>query len=125
MVKWLIRHEVFSHFYRCEPNRSVAYQSIGGASDAENRRKMACRGIEDSVGKQQRTGGLRARVNDVAVKTLSVNHTAVCNSDDERSAFSILRIELHACSAQGVQTRRCGKSRNHTGSAETRMRQTS
>src|SRR6266508_3892853 len=93
MVKWLIRHEVFSHFYRCEPNRSVAYQSIGGASDAENRRKMACRGMEDSFGKQQRTGGLRARVNDVAVKTLRVNHTAVCNGEEAGSAFSVRRTE--------------------------------
>src|SRR4029077_19140557 len=53
MVKWLTRHEVFSHFYRCEPNRSVAHQSISSASDTENRREVACRGIEDSFGKQQ------------------------------------------------------------------------
>ena len=77
MVNCLIGHQVFSHFYRCEPDRSVAYQGISGASNPENRREMACRCIEHGFRKQKRTGGLRACVNDVAIKTFRVNHAAI------------------------------------------------
>src|SRR5213594_878280 len=54
VVERLVCHEVFGHFYRCEPNRSVANQGIGGPSNTKNRREMAGRRIEDGFWKQER-----------------------------------------------------------------------
>src|SRR5438132_6853897 len=46
IVECFIRHQVFGHFYRGEPNRSVPHQGVSRASNTENRREMASRRIE-------------------------------------------------------------------------------
>src|ERR1700730_199149 len=51
IIECLIRHQVFGHFYRCEPNLSLSHQRVSGASNTENRREMASRRIEDGFGK--------------------------------------------------------------------------
>src|SRR5437667_1463326 len=55
IVNRLICQQVFGHFYRREPNRSVAHQGISGASNTENRREMARRGVKHRFWKQERT----------------------------------------------------------------------
>src|SRR5207245_233207 len=60
IVNRLICHQVFGHFYRREPNRSVADQGISGVSNTENRREMARRGVKHRFWKQERTSLLRA-----------------------------------------------------------------
>ena len=77
IVKRFTCHQVVRHFYRQETHRAIAYQSVGRAGNAENRREMARRSVKDCFRKEKRTGSLRARFNDIAIKALRVNNPAV------------------------------------------------
>src|SRR5207253_5566051 len=89
--------------------------------NTENRREMARRGVKHRFWKQERTSLLRASLNDIAVKTFGINHAPISDSEDERSPFSLLRIELYSRSPYRIQTCCCGESRNRTRTAEARM----
>ena len=55
---------------------------------------MACRRIEYSFRKQERTGCLRACADDFMVKTFRVSDASIRDGEDERNSFSILRLEF-------------------------------
>ena len=86
---------------------------------------MARRRIKNRFRKQERTGRLRTHRDYVAIKTFGVNDPSVRDREDERNSPRVLRINLQTSSLQRLQTCCCGKSRNHTGTAKTRMRRTS
>src|SRR5439155_19379398 len=122
ILKLLVRHQVFRHSNREQTHRAITHESVGGACNSENRRKVARRGIEDGLRKQKRPGGLRARLDDIAVKALCVNHAAVRDCDDYRDSVAILQTERHSRILQRLQTCGGGEARNRTGAAQAWMR---
>src|SRR5437667_5252537 len=83
---------------------------------------MACRCVKYSLRKQERAGRLSARLNDCAVKTLRVNHSAIRDREYERDSFQSFFVHIELCGFQRLKTCCCSEARNHAGTAQTRMR---
>src|SRR5712691_2222646 len=83
---------------------------------------MTRRSVENRLGKQEWTGGLRASFHDITVKAPAVDHPAIRNREDESDSLRVLRIYFYSRIRKRLQTSGRGKARDRTDAPQPRVR---
>src|SRR5207245_9073178 len=78
-----VLHYLLCHSHCHKPDGPITHQRVSGARNTKNSRKVTCGRVKNRFGKQEWTGCLRTRFNDVAVKTFRVDHAAIRDCEDE------------------------------------------
>ena len=113
------RQQVFRQLQGKNADGAIPDNGVRSAVDPKDCRKMTGRRVEDSLGKQQRTGRLCSGRHDLGIKAPRVNDAAIRNGKNQRNAIERWgRLDP----SQGSQSGRGGKSRNRTRPAQPRMR---